>query len=425
MKTLELENTKKDLRMFQEMLYHTLEIPMWSFRPDGELMETNCTDEEDFLIFLREGNCLEYALSPERDKDTPVLCCDPIGLLYLGDYFKIEKEAGSGEEFVLVMAGPFFSYEYSWRGIEEILRQIPLSLAAKRRMLRRVKTVPRIDLKETKHLSAMLHFMLEKEGIKGKPYQRQTDSLWKKPSECGRRTHSEETLTKARRYNNANLEDLLLYAVETGDVNFDFEEAICKPETGNTYLLKAKRRPEKNTLIVFNGLCSRAAVKGGLPRSRAMDMEVHYMNQIEQCETMSELLYLYRTMFYDYIHQVHSCQKHPEVSPVIRDCCDYIHKNLLESISLGEAAACVGYTDYYLSRKFKQEMGISFHAYVKRKRMELAKIWLRSTDKSIQEISEELHFSTRSYFSKVFAEATGVSPALYRERKQLEGENAL
>lgn len=54
--------------------------------------------------------------------------------------------------------------------------------------------------------------------------------------------------------------------------------------------------------------------------------------------------------------------------------------------------------------------------YIKQARIQCAHILLESTSKSIQEISEDLHFSSRSYFSTVFQAQIGVSPAIYRQQ---------
>lgn len=83
---------------------------------------------------------------------------------------------------------------------------------------------------------------------------------------------------------------------------------------------------------------------------------------------------------------------------------------------MDEVAAAVGYTPYYFSKKFYKEMGIRVTDYIKAARVEHAKILLVTSRKSIQDISDMLHFGTRSYFGKVFQEIVGVSPAVYREQ---------
>lgn len=89
----------------------------------------------------------------------------------------------------------------------------------------------------------------------------------------------------------------------------------------------------------------------------------------------------------------------------------------LEESNLQEALLlqCVrnGNTNY-LARKFQKEMGVKLLDYIKEIRLEYAKVWLTTTDKSIQEISLRLQFGTRSYFSKVFKAKNGMTPAAFR-----------
>ena len=52
--------------------------------------------------------------------------------------------------------------------------------------------------------------------------------------------------------------------------------------------------------------------------------------------------------------------------------------------------------------------------------MERAKVLLHSTALSVQEISDQLCFGTRNYFSRVFSEVAGCTPMQYRERPPLK-----
>ncbi len=81
----------------------------------------------------------------------------------------------------------------------------------------------------------------------------------------------------------------------------------------------------------------------------------------------------------------------------------------------------MGYSTYYFSKKFNKEMGIKVTDYIKQVRIDQAKIALITTKRSIQDISDSLQFGTRNYFSKVFREIVGVTPAAYRERMGRSG----
>lgn len=108
-----------------------------------------------------------------------------------------------------------------------------------------------------------------------------------------------------------------------------------------------------------------------------------------------------------FIDKVHHCKIQSDMSRPIQECCNYISRNLCKNLNLKDMAKEIGYTEYYLTRKFAKEMGISMSEYINTKKTELAKIWLLTTDKNMQEISDELGYGTRSYFSRVFKEKPG------------------
>ena len=95
-----------------------------------------------------------------------------------------------------------------------------------------------------------------------------------------------------------------------------------------------------------------------------------------------------------------------------------IENHLSEKITLSFLAKRVGYADYYLSRRFKDETGVSINTYIKIAKIERAKMLLSTTQKSIQEISDALNFGTRSFFSEAFKSIVGMTPAAYRQKYQ-------
>ena len=85
------------------------------------------------------------------------------------------------------------------------------------------------------------------------------------------------------------------------------------------------------------------------------------------------------------------------------------------AVRAADLAALVGYTEYYLTHKFKAETGLCINDYIKFAKIERAKVLLKSTDQTVQEIAASLCFSTRNYFSRIFQEVTGQTPMEYRE----------
>ncbi len=95
---------------------------------------------------------------------------------------------------------------------------------------------------------------------------------------------------------------------------------------------------------------------------------------------------------------------------------DYIDSYPQEDLSIHFLAEMTGYTDYYFTRKFKDEVHIPPVRYINNARINKAKSLLSSTDMSLAEITELLHFSSRSHFGEMFRKMTGMTPKEYRDR---------
>lgn len=92
----------------------------------------------------------------------------------------------------------------------------------------------------------------------------------------------------------------------------------------------------------------------------------------------------------------------------------YIDNNYSRDISLNTVANHVHLNSQYLSRYFKQKLGITFTQYVTNLKIEKAKKLLINTDKSITQVSMEVGFSDVSYFSKVFYKNENLSPYKFK-----------
>lgn len=70
----------------------------------------------------------------------------------------------------------------------------------------------------------------------------------------------------------------------------------------------------------------------------------------------------------------------------------------------------------YANVLFKQEVGMTIGDYLFQKKMEAAKEMLTDPHCRIYEVSDRLGYVSKSYFSAVFKEYTGLSPKEYRDR---------
>lgn len=96
----------------------------------------------------------------------------------------------------------------------------------------------------------------------------------------------------------------------------------------------------------------------------------------------------------------------------------YIDQDFRQDIRLEELAQLYHYNEKYMGSLFKRHMGMSFHAYLNKKRLEYARQQLRETKDSITDISTRAGFNTVTYFNRLFLKSYGYSPSQYRSKKR-------
>lgn len=94
----------------------------------------------------------------------------------------------------------------------------------------------------------------------------------------------------------------------------------------------------------------------------------------------------------------------------------YLDEHFKEHISLDDLASSFFINKFYLTRIFKQEIGLSINNYLLQKRITHAKQLLRFSDMSIEEIGHSCGIGALYYFSRTFKKIEGISPSEYRKR---------
>lgn len=114
---------------------------------------------------------------------------------------------------------------------------------------------------------------------------------------------------------------------------------------------------------------------------------------------------------------------HPRVPEVL----NFLSKNFKEPISIQEVAERLLIDRSYLSRIFKDSMGISIKEFLNRLRISYAGDLVSTTDKSIEEIGYECGFKSHDVFIRSFKKIYGIPPTTSRKinrmaRDQFEGK---
>ena len=92
----------------------------------------------------------------------------------------------------------------------------------------------------------------------------------------------------------------------------------------------------------------------------------------------------------------------------------FIEARIDEKLSNSELADIVNMAPNSFARLFKEEMNITLHNFIQKKKIAKACELLEYSNESIESISHNLGFSDRYHFSRVFKSIIGISPATYK-----------
>jgi YesN/AraC family two-component response regulator len=98
----------------------------------------------------------------------------------------------------------------------------------------------------------------------------------------------------------------------------------------------------------------------------------------------------------------------------IQTALQYIDDNYMNKITLDDVANYVYLNSSYLSQLFKKEMSVPFSDYIEEVRIKHAKLLLKETDYSMNQVAEAVGFSSQNYFTRIFKKSTGLTPIKYR-----------
>lgn len=176
-------------------------------------------------------------------------------------------------------------------------------------------------------------------------------------------------------------------------------------------------RSKKNNMICSCALITRVAMQAGLEEKYAYYLSDLYINKIESLEDEEALTYLNAVMIMDFMTQIKSgiVYSKTTTSSLIQNTLSYINQHLYDDLSLTQVAEKLEVNSSYLSRLFKQEVGMPFTEYIHRSRIKKAQHLLLLTDLSIVDISNRLGYTTQSHFTKTFKKICGMTPKQYKQ----------
>lgn len=397
------------LELFEQQIQCGTVVYTWYYDAEGQLLRSNCPDEAVLGAAFALFGCKEDMYAHSDKTCGPVVLGSPLGDTWYADF----QRDGDTIQRAIVL-GPIMITSVPRSEIEKLVRKmriddaLVMSLTAQQELLRAIDRIPVVTKAVATQYALMLHYCLtgEKASV--------SDLVI-----SGQNVISPKTgmIQKKDRYKVWICEQGLMRMVREGDLNnktaYDNSSGVSD---GVAITSNDPLRQAKTSVNVFTSLCVRAAIEGGLTPEVAYSLGDAYIQSVENAKTIAEVSAISVPMYDDFIRRVHNCRVNPGLSKPIQICCDYIEQNAEGDLNIGILSQRVGYADYYLSRKFKEEVKTSLNNYIKIVRVERAKFYLGCTDESIQDIADRLKFCSRSYFGEAFRSIVGCSPVEYRQK---------
>ena len=405
-----ITHEEQSLLLLEAMIPAGENFYIWCFGKQGNYLYSSCPEtlrpllERAFRLF---GGIEKAQVIAQGESVYPHLIGSPIGMQWA-----VTFETKRTRDLIFG-AGPVFYSDPDEKMLREALQPYtsdPENAQWVRSVLRNLDALPVIPYTIFTRYVMMMHNTLTGHQLDISVLLTPTDP------QPGFRPQAPEKRDRTKVY---LAERAMLSMVRNGDINY--QSALTQssqmspgvPVRGKDPLQQARV-----SIIVFTSLVCRAAMEGGLSPEIAYPLGDSYIEAAINSRDTGELNALAMSMYHDFIYQVHQLHRNPDYSPAIQKCCDYIEFSLDRPISIHALAVLTGYTDYYLTNKFKKETGVPLFLYIRNAKIDRAKLLLETTDLSVRDISDRLAFSSPNYFIKCFHELTGDSPAQYRQKQK-------
>lgn len=106
----------------------------------------------------------------------------------------------------------------------------------------------------------------------------------------------------------------------------------------------------------------------------------------------------------------------PNPYPFLKPAFNMLAQSSDHKLSVEEMAMACNVSVNYFSKCFSKTTGMRFAAYQNQLKVQEAEKLLKTTNRTVTEISDNLGFESPSYFIKCFKQLLGVTPSNYRQR---------
>ena len=173
-------------------------------------------------------------------------------------------------------------------------------------------------------------------------------------------------------------------------------------------------RAKKISLVAWTAVFTKAALETNIKPEELYNLKAFFIAYIDNMVDKEELETFEYTMlneYIDYIKDRQSSTYHYPICNVVK----YIYDHVEEKLSVTSIASRFKLSPDYLSKCFKEEVGISISPFIKSNKIKIAKSYLMYSEMSTQEITKKLNYCNTAYFANSFKQELGISPSEYRK----------
>lgn len=158
----------------------------------------------------------------------------------------------------------------------------------------------------------------------------------------------------------------------------------------------------------------------GLDKNEISKLSIETSNQILRASSITSIKEISRRFIENISERILDATKN-SLEILLEASVIFINNYYYEQITLEDVSHVANMSEYYFSRKFKQQYGINFINYLLNVRLEASYKLLMSTNLTITDIAEKVGFNDLAYFSRKFKEKYTYSPSYIRNNQV--GEN--
>ncbi|OQB24213.1 MAG: Transposon Tn10 TetD protein [Firmicutes bacterium ADurb.Bin182] len=385
----------KQIRIF----HYATRLPVTLYS-EGKIIYRRPAEQDCVMKLLFERDMMDGIQSSENQLLTPQYLSNEYGEHYI--YFQLDKNHA-------LLTGPFLRGTYREDDVRAMIRKTHPSLCHREKLQEHFCGLQPLSDNSIFYSGRMLECLF-------------ADSVAKPAEEFSVKPQNIPTAYFQNTYDNRIrlfshppyfLEQEICRLISSGDSEYAVRILSEINTQSRARLADDPLRSLKNSLICSCTLFTRAAISGGVSPDAAYTMSDSFIQIIEGIDSIRTLSGMEEQMINSFAGMVNDLM-HERFSAVIRNAIRYIDSNLSEKISVNEIAKAVFVHPNYLSSLFKKEMGIPLSGFIRQRRIEEAKNFIRFSNSTIAEIANFYQFSSQSHFIKVFRQITGITPMNYR-----------